>query len=351
MNSYRTLLAVAAAAVLLIGNARSATANDFYAGKTIRVAVGFAAGGGYDTYARAVTRHMGKHIQGNPSFVVENMDGAGSLIAANYTYNKADRDGTFIGVWNSAFVLYQALGDRAVRLDARKLNWIGAPVKGSPGCNIMAFTGLKTMDDVLKSGKSLKMGATRAGSTYNDLPKILNQTVGTKFNVITGYKGTSLITVAMRSREIDGGCWGWESARVTARGMLDAKGDDKLIPIIIHSKWEDPELKNVPITREYIKAKAGKDGVELYNAWVNQYEFQRPLVMPPGVPKERVEILRKAFKATMEDPEFLAEAKKTKLELDYVSADEINGLLKEILDISPKAKQGLQFLVRKEKSS
>ena len=351
MSSYRTFLAVAAAAVLLIGNARSATANDFYAGKTIRVAVGFAAGGGYDTYARAVTRHMGKHIQGNPSFVVENMDGAGSLIAANYTYNKADRDGTFIGVWNSAFVLYQALGDRAVRLDARKLNWIGAPVKGSPGCNIMTFTGLKTMDDVLKSGKSLKMGATRAGSTYNDLPKILNQTVGTKFNVITGYKGTSLITVAMRSREIDGGCWGWESARVTARGMLDAKGDDKLIPIIIHSKWEDPELKNVPITREYIKAKAGKDGVELYNAWVNQYEFQRPLVMPPGVPKERVEILRKAFKATMEDPEFLAEAKKTKLELDYVSADEINGLLKEILDISPKAKQGLQFLVRKEKSS
>jgi tripartite-type tricarboxylate transporter receptor subunit TctC len=347
MQDYKVLLAVAAAGLLLIGNAPTATADNFYAGKTIRVAVGFAAGGGYDTYARAVTRHMGKHIQGNPSFVVENMDGAGSLIAANYTYNKADRDGTFIGVWNSAFVLYQALGDKAVRLDARKLNWIGAPVKGSPGCNIMAFTGLETMDDVVKSGKSLKMGATRAGSTYNDLPKILNQTVGTKFDVITGYKGTSLITVAMRSRELDGGCWGWESARVTARGMLDAKGDDKLIPIIIHSKWEDPELKNVPITREYIKAKAGKDGVELYNTWVNQYEFQRPLVLPPGVPKERVEILRKAFKATMEDPEFLTEAKKSKLKLDYVSADEINGLVKEILDISPKAKQGLQFLMRK----
>lgn len=298
------LLAIAVTGLFLLGNARSATANDFYAGKTIRVAVGFAAGGGYDTYARAVTRHMGKHIPGNPGFVVENMDGAGSLIAANYTYNKADRDGSFIGVWNSAFVLYQALGDRAVRLDGRKLNWIGAPVKGSPGCNIMGFTGLKTMDDVVKSGRSLKMGATRAGSTYNDLPKILNQTVGTKFEVITGYKGTSLITVAMRSREVDGGCWGWESARVTARGMLDAKGDDKLIPILIHSKWEDPELKNVPLTFDYIKAKAGKDGVELYNAWVNQYEFQRPLILPPGVPKERVEILRKAFKATMEDPNF-----------------------------------------------
>jgi tripartite-type tricarboxylate transporter receptor subunit TctC len=325
-------------------------ANDFYAGKTIRVSVGFSAAGGYDTYARAVARHIGKHIPGNPSLVVDNMDGAGSLIAANYTYNKADRDGTFIGVWNSAFVLYQALGDKAVRLDARKLNWIGAPIKGSPGCNIMAFTGLKSMDDVVKSGKSLKMGSTRAGSTYNDLPLILNQTVGTKFNVINGYKGTSQITVGMRSKELDGGCWGWESARVTARAMLDAQGDQKLIPIIIHSKWEDPELKNVPLTRDYIKAKAGQDGVALYNAWVNQYEFQRPWVMPPAVPKDRVETLRKAFKETFEDPEFLAEAKKTKLELTYVSANEINGLVKEILDTSPKAKEGLQFLVRKEKA-
>ena len=214
----------------------------------------------------------------------------------------------------------------------------------------MGFTGLKTMDDVVKSARSLKMGSTRAGSTYSDLPLILNQTVGTKFNVINGYKGTSQITVAMRSKELDGGCWGWESARVTARAMLDAQGDQKLIPIIIHSKWEDPELKNVPLTRDYIKSKAGPDAVSLYNSWVNQYEFQRPWVMPPEVPQDRVEILRKAFKETFEDPEFLAEAKKTKLELTYVSANEINGLVKEILDISPKAKEGLQFLIRKEKA-
>ncbi len=333
--------------LLLWSSPPGATAADFYQGKTIRVTVGLAAGGGYDTYTRAIARHLGKHIPGNPNFVVDNMEGAGSLIAANYTYNKADRDGTFIGVWNGAYILYQALGDRAVRLDGKKLNWIGAPVKGSPGCNIMGHTGFKTMDEVLKSGKELKMGSTRAGSTYNDLPMILNQTVGTKFNVINGYKGTSLITVAMRSKEIDGGCWGWESARVTARAMLDASGDDKLIPILNHRKWEDPEVANVPVTREYIKAKAGDDGVVLYNTWVNQYEFQRPFVMPPGVPKDRVEIMRKAFKATFEDPEFLDEAKKTKLELNYVGADEINGLVKEILEISPKAKAGLQFLIRK----
>jgi tripartite-type tricarboxylate transporter receptor subunit TctC len=347
--SHRSLLfALASAALVFAWRPPGVAGADFYEGKTIRVSVGFSAGGGYDTYTRVIARHIGKHIPGNPTIVVDNMDGAGSLIAANYTYNKADRDGTFIGVWNSAFVLYQALGDRAVRLDSRKLGWIGAPVKGSPACNIMAFTGLKTMDDVVSSKKPLKMGATRAGSTYNDLPKILNQTVGSNFNVITGYKGTSQITVGMRSKELDGGCWGWESVRVTARSMLDAKGDQKLIPIIVHRRWEDPELADVPITREYIKSKAGQDGVQLYNAWVNQYEFQRPWVAPPGVPQDRLEILRTAFKATFDDPEFIAEAKKTQLELDYVSPNEINGLVKEILDISPKTKKGLQFLVRKE---
>src|SRR5687767_4101656 len=172
MMSYpKLLLSLAVTAFLALSGAPRAQANDFYAGKTIRVTVGLAAGGGYDTYARIIARHMGKHIPGNPSFVVDNMEGAGGLIAANYTYNKADRDGTFIGVWNSAYVLYQALGDRAVRLDGTKLNWIGAPVKGSPHCSIMAFTGLDSFADILKSGRSLKMGATRAGSTYHDVPK------------------------------------------------------------------------------------------------------------------------------------------------------------------------------------
>ena len=171
------------------------------------------------------------------------MEGAGGLIAANYTYNKADRDGTFIGVWNSAYILYQALGDRAVRLDARSSTGSARRSRARRAAASWALTGLKTMDEVVRSGKALKMGSTRAGSTYNDLPMILNQTVGTKFNVINGYKGTSLITVAMRSKELDGGCWGWESARVTARAMLDATGDQKLIPILNHKKWEDPELQ------------------------------------------------------------------------------------------------------------
>ncbi len=353
MNKCRQRFVILTVAALMIGGgyAGVALANDFYKGKTVRVAVGFAAGGGYDTYARAVARHLGKHIPGNPEFVVDNMTGAGSLVAANYTYNKADRDGTFLGVWNSAFVLYQALGDRAVRLDARKLGWIGAPVKGSPPCSIMAFTGLNSFEDILESGRALKMGATRAGSTYNDLPKILNQTIGTKFNVITGYEGTSKILLGMRSKELEGGCWGWESARVVAKPMLEAKGDERLIPIIIHRKWNDPLVKDLPLIPEVIKAKADKEGLAVYKAWGGQYEFQRPFVAPPGVPKDRLDILRKGFAATFKDPEFLAEAEKAKLYLDYVSAQEIDRHVKDILDITPKAKENLQFLVRKQKQN
>jgi tripartite-type tricarboxylate transporter receptor subunit TctC len=344
-----SLVAILSFAAFLLVGSNDARAEDFYAGKTIRVIVGFSAGGGYDTYARAVARHLGKYIPGNPAFTVENMDGAGSLIAANYTMSRADPDGLTLGVWNSAFVLYQALGDRAVRIDGRKLNWIGAPVKGSPHCSIMASTGLKTIDDVVKSGKPIKMGATRAGSTFNDLPKILNQTVGTKFDVITGYKGTSKIRVAMQSHEVDGGCWGWESAKVVARSMLDAEGKDKLIPIINHKKWDDPEVKDLPTTPEYIKAKAGDDGLGIYKAWVGQYEFQRPFVAPPGVPEDRVKILRDAFDATFKDPQFLAESKKAKLYLDHVPAKEIYEHVESILGISEKQKEDLSFLLPQKK--
>ena len=320
-------------------------AEDFYKGKTIRFVVGFAAGGGYDLAGRIVGRHIGKHIPGNPAIVVENMTGAGSLIAANYTYNSAKPDGLFVGIWNSAYVLRQALGDKAVRLDARKLGWIGAPTKGTPYCAIMAHTGLKSLKDIVAANRELKMGATGPGSTYDDMPQILNRTIGTKFKVISGYEGTGTILVAMRRKEVDGGCWTWESARTTARPMLDSKGDDKLIPFAIHSRYPDPEVKDIPIIPELIK---DKDNLSAYRTWSGTYEFQRPFSVPPGTPKERLQLLRKAFADTMKDPEFLADAKKSKFDETYVSGEEIDKYVTEVLAVTPKAKELLSFLMVKK---
>jgi tripartite-type tricarboxylate transporter receptor subunit TctC len=326
---------------------RTAGADEFYKGKTIRFVVGLAPGGGYDLSARTVGRHMGKHIPGNPTIVVENMTGAGSLIAANYTYNSAKPDGLFIGIWNSAYVLRQALGDKAVRLDARKLGWIGAPTKGTPFCAIMAHTGLKSLKDVVAADRELKMGSTGPGSTYDDLPQILDRTLGTRFKVISGYEGTSTILVAMRRKEIDGGCWTWESARTTARPMLDGKGDEKLIPFLIHRREPDPEVKDLPLIPEVIK---GEDNLSAYRTWVGTYEFQRPFSVPPGTPKDRLQLLRKAFADTMKDPEFIAEAEKSKLETTYVSGEEIDKYVNQVLSITPKAKEVLDFLVTKPKN-
>jgi tripartite-type tricarboxylate transporter receptor subunit TctC len=278
--------------------------------------------------------------------LIDNKDGAGSLIAANYVYNKAEPDGLTIGVWISGQIIRQALGDRSAKFDGRKFGWIGAPSKGAPTCAIMGFTGLKTWDDVLHSKRSIRMGGVRAGTAYDDVPTILNNVAGTKFDVISGFAGTAPVRLALQKREVEGACLGWESMSVSNRAMLDAKGEDKLIPFITHKKLEDPEVKDLPLFTEVIK---GEDNLATYKTWAASYEFQRPFSLPPNAPKERLEILRKGFAATLRDPEFLAEAKKTKLDIEPVAGEEIDGYVKQIYSMSDKVKQNLSFLVRASK--
>jgi tripartite-type tricarboxylate transporter receptor subunit TctC len=324
-----------------------AVANEFYQGKTIRFIVGFSAGGGYDSYTRTIARHIGKHIPGKPGTVVENMTGAGSILAANHIYNKVEPDGLTIGVWNSHNVFNDAMDDKSIRLDGRKIGWIGAPSKDTVVCAIMGFTGPKTFEEIRNSKKAVKMGATRSGNTVH-LPMMLNKWAETNFEIIPGYGGTSRIRLAMQSREVDGGCWSWESMRTTARTMLDAKGGDELIPFIIHKNWEEPEVKDIATFTQMIK---DPDNRRAYTTWNAPNEFARPLSLPPGAPKDRLEVLRRAFAATMKDPEFIADAKKSKLDLDYASGAEIEKHVDNIYSIPPKVKENLQFLMRKPTTS
>ena len=327
--------------------AAHAFANEFYAGKTIRFIVGFAAGGGYDAYTRTVARYISRHIPGNPSTVVENMDGAGSVIATNYMYNKAENDGLTVGIWNSHNVFNQMMGDPSIRMDGRKFGWIGTPSKDSVACAIMGFAGPKTFDEILKSKKPIRMGATRAGNT-TQLPEMLNRWAGAKFEVIPGYTGTSKIRLAMRSKEVDGACWTWDSMRSTARSMLDAKGEEKMIPFIINGKWEDAEVKDIAQFNEAIK---DKDNLNAFNTWNSANEFARPFSLPPGSPPEALKTLRKAFKATMEDKDYIADANKSKLTVDYVSGEQVEQYVQQIYSVSPELKKRLDFLVKKPKTS
>jgi hypothetical protein len=239
------------------------------------------------------------------------------------------------------------MGDRSLRIDGRKFGWIGSPSTDSVACAIMGFTGLRTFDQIVNAKKALRMGATRAGNT-TQLPEMLNRWAGANFEVIPGYGGTSKIRLAMSSREVDGACWTWDSMRSTARSMLDAAGDNKMIPFIINGKWDDPEVKDIAQFRDVIK---GKDNLTAFDTWNAANEFARPFSLPPGSPPEALNILRKAFKATVEDKDYKADAEKSKLTVDYVSGDKIEHYVEQMYSVPPEVKQRLEFLFRKRPTS
>ena len=317
-----------------------ASAEDFYKGKTLKMLVGFSPGGGYDTYTRYIGRYIGKYIPGNPTPVVQNMPGAGSLITATYVFKRAKPDGRTLGVWSPALIFAHAMGDKKVRIVPSQFEYIGTPTSDSVTCGLMAASGLKSLDDVVKSGRTVTMGGTRAPGNTTDPFLFLNKELGTKFKSIPGYGGTAKIRLAMESGEVDGACWTWESMRVTARGMLDAPGDKKFIPFIITKRHSDPEVKDIPLFSDVLKG----ENLAAFNAWNAQNTITRVYTLPPGTPKDRVAILRKAYKSVMEDPDFLAETKKARLNIDYVSPKDIAERLHEIDNMPPAIKEYLQVL-------
>ena len=329
---------VVCAAVLCLASAVHAAPD--YRGKSLRMIVGTSPGGGYDTYARAIARHMRKHLPGNPNIIVQNMPGAGSKIAANYLYNVAKRDGLTFAMLISGMVMEQAMGVEGIKFDAGKFHWIGAPSVGMPACAFMGFSGVKTLQDIISSKKTLTMGA--AGSSTREQPRILKQFLGANVKMVPGYRGSAGIRAAMERREVDGACWQWVSMKITARAMLDAKGDDRLIPVLLEGDSDDPEVKGLPKYTDFIKK---PEDVATFNAWMAQYRFFRPFALPPKASAAAVEALRKAFKATIEDPEFLALARKTRMAIRYVSGPDIAAQVKNVLDTSPAVKAKLKGII------
>jgi tripartite-type tricarboxylate transporter receptor subunit TctC len=234
------------------------------------------------------------------------------------------------------------MDSKGIRFDGRRFGWVGSMSSGTPVCAIMAFTGLSTLQDVLSSKKDLKMGSTGAGTTTHDLTNLMVGLMDAPFKVISGYGGTSQIRLAMQRREIDGACWTWESMRTTARSMLDAQGDDRLIPFVIQGKYDDPLVKGLPQFTEAIK---DKEKLSAFKAWLVPYEFFRPIALPPNTPNQRLDVIRAALKKAMEDPDFLAEAKKSQLDVNYTSGEAIEKSVEEVLDLPEKAEQLLASII------
>jgi tripartite-type tricarboxylate transporter receptor subunit TctC len=317
-----------------------APADEFYKGKTLTFVVGFAAGGGFDTYTRLIARHFGKHVPGNPTVVVENRTGAGSLIAANYIYNQAPHDGTVIGNWIGPLVLQQVLGNKAAKFDGRKFGWLGVPTPDSGVCALTKASGISSMDDWFKSKRPIKIGSTAPGSTTSDVPRILQAALNLPIKVVEGYKGTAKIRLAAESGEVDGGCWAWESIKPTWAKALQSGEVHVIVQTLEKS---NPDLKKVPLAIQYAKTDEARALLGIANGAYAQ--GARPYTTPPGVPQDRLQLLQKAFMETLRDPDLVKEAKKSRIDVDPVDGPTIAKLMGGLYDLKPELKSRLAKLL------
>ncbi|MGH7846893.1 MAG: Bug family tripartite tricarboxylate transporter substrate binding protein [Candidatus Binatia bacterium] len=319
---------------LMIGlaSAGAGLAQDqFYKDKTVRIVVGFAAGGGFDSYSRIIARHIGKHIAGNPSFVVENMTGAGSLIAANHVFKVAKPDGLTIGHFIGGLFLGQVLGQRGIEFDARKFEYIGAPVTDHVACALTKASGITSAEQWLAAKTPVKMGGVAPGaSTPDNGTRILKVALGLPLQVVTGYKGTSQIRLAAESGELAGGCWGWDSISSTWRKGLDS---GEVNVVLQAARKPHPDLAKVPLAINLAKSEEARQLIDI--GIHGDSEIVRTYTLPPGTPKDRVQLLRRAFFETLKDPEFLADAKKANLGVNPVPGEEVEKIIGGLFKLDP----------------
>src|SRR5262252_3902301 len=301
MSNPVRLVALTTLSSLSLAMSGPCGAQDFFAGKSIQLVIGFDVGGGYDLYARTVARHWSRHIAGNPAFIPQNMPGAGTRLAANWLYNVAPKDGTAVGTVVQSTPVDQALGEPGIRFDAAQFNWLGNPIVDNLVTLSWSASGLATLEDV-KSKGGLFCGSTGGGPT-TVFPRVINQLLGTQIKVVTGYPGQTAVNIAMERGEVN--CIGgttWSSVKATMRPMLDTR---KLNMLVQWGATKDPEI----------------------SAYARR---EVPLIQEFG-PTDRDEVQRRAFDRTMTDPEFLAEAAKLNMDVKPLSGEELQKIAVDVV--------------------
>lgn len=300
----------------------------FYKGKQIHLLVGSGVGSGYDINARAVARHLGAHIPGNPTFVVQNQPGAGSLITTNQLANSSPKDGTVIAAVINGVPTAPLLQPDGARFDPVKLNWIGSTNRDTQVAYAWHTAPIRELKDLLS--QELIIGATTSGTTQVDFPLVANAILKTKFKIVSGYEGTAQIHKAMEAGEVQGlGALAWSSLKTLNADWI-ANGK-----IRIFAQWSSPshpDLGAYPLMETLAKSDEDRLALKLLTS---RLEAGRPFVAPPGVPPARVAALRKAFDDTMQDPAFLAEAKRLQLDIEPMKGEEIAVLVKSVLATPP----------------
>ncbi|MDE2477033.1 MAG: hypothetical protein KGO48_18395 [Alphaproteobacteria bacterium] len=312
------------APVLVVAVSPAHAADDFYRGKTVQVIVGFSPGGGYDLYARALARHIGKHLPGNPSVNVQNMPGAGSLKAANYLYNVAPKDGTVFGTFDRGLPMERLLGRvEGENFDATRFTWIGSVTDEPSVCGFSSRSGIRSWQDM----KSRPFSVGGAGATADDqiYPTVLKNLFHLPVRIVTGFPGRAEMVLSIERGEIDGLCgWSWSSLESRDRALYDS---GKIIVTLQLGVEKSPGLPNVPVLGNMTSDPKQKAALKLI---FSRLILARPFAAPPGLSPERVRALRDAFDATMRDPEFLAEMKRLSLEVRPQAGAKVEQMVKEL---------------------
>src|SRR5262245_24010993 len=317
--------ALFALAALLLSGAPTLAQEDvaaFFKGKTLRLIVGIGVGSGYDINARLLARHMAAHIPGQPTIIVQNQPGAGSLTMTNALYNTGPYDGTVMGASFNGMPTTPLLQPVGVRFDPVKLNWLGSTNRETQAMYVWHTAPAQKLDDA--KAKETIMGAQAPGSTQFDYPVLANQLFGFKFKVVTGYESTPKIHLAMEGGEVHGTIANWSTLKAINTNWITEK------KIRILAQWalkKNPELADVPLFLDRAQGDAERAALRLMLA---RLEYGRPFFLPPNVPAPRLEALRRAFDATMKDPAYLAEADKLKIEVDPLSGEEVTALVEQV---------------------
>ena len=315
-----TLLLMAALALAAVAPREAAAQSSPYEGKTITIVVGFKAGGGYDRTARILARHLPKYLPGRPNVIVQNMPGANSITAANHVYAVAKPDGLTLGTFNRNLVLAQLTSVPGVKYDMTKFAWIGSAASETTILAIRSDLPYKTFADLKKAGKTVVIGATGPGANTYDFPLLLKEFLDVDFKIVSGYSSSADIMLAIERKEVD--------ARAGSYTSLRPFIDRKLVHPLIRARAVEPGIEQLPVDESLAPTPRARAIMALRSA---PEVVGRPYVMPPGTPDNLVRMMRQAFASAIKDGELVAEAKKAKMELEYISGEETLKILTEVL--------------------
>ena len=319
----------------------SGTAGEPDAGKTVRIVVGYPPGGGFDTYARLLARHLPQHIPGKPAVVVENMAGAASLIAANYSYKVARPDGLTLAAFHGNQVLGQVRGRAGVEFDARRFAWLGAPLREVTVCTSARRRGISVVGPWQASSTPVRLGSTGVGGATHDAARLLQATLGLPIHLVRGYRGTAEIRLALESGEVDGFCSLWDSLKTVWPDGLDSGA---AVAVIQGGARPLPGLPGVPVAVDLARTEEARQLIRA--GLILPGTLARGYAVPPDTPPDIVRLLRAALQATLQAPEFLANARRANLEVDPVSGEQREQVIAELFGLNGAVVSKLRELLQ-----